>query len=356
MSVINQVLNQLEERGVQLDDARLQVRPVAVAGRRYGSRLIWLLALAVLFALAIFAWRHPSFDMMSAGAQVANNTALLAPVAGGMAKHESSGLAAELTSPASRLSLELSAVPLPGAGRMENGAAGEVAHIPVELPPAPRPASPPTPSSARAEKVAVQTTDAGQPIKRNSPAQLAEVEYRKAGVLMQQGRTDDALAAYQEVLRNDAKHAAARQAIVALLLGKKQVSDAERVLQDGLKINPEQTGFAMMLARLQIERGELDPAIAILENSLAHAGQQADYQAFYAALLQRKNRHQEAVAHYKIALQVAPNNGVWLMGCGISLQMLSRTSEAKTIYQRALDSQTLSPELHAFVQQKLVGL
>lgn len=44
------------------------------------------------------------------------------------------------------------------------------------------------------------------------------------------------------------------------------------------------------------------------------------------------------------------------MGSGISLQALQRNAEAKEAYKRALETQTLRPDLQAYVQQKLKGL
>ena len=193
-------------------------------------------------------------------------------------------------------------------------------------------------------------------MKQVSPAQHAEAEFRKAVALMQQGHIADAIAGYETVLRLDAGHDAARQALVALLLESKRGAYAERVLQDGLKSKPEHTGFAMLLARLQVEHSAVDQAAATLEKSLPYANAQADYQAFYAALLQRQNRHKEAIAYYQVALQLVPDNGIWLMGYGISLQAMQRADDARDAFRRALESKTLNPELQAFVQQKLKGL
>jgi MSHA biogenesis protein MshN len=72
-----------------------------------------------------------------------------------------------------------------------------------------------------------------------------------------------------------------------------------------------------------------------------------------AALLQRLGRHEEAVGHYQVALKLAPNNGLWLMGMGISLQALQRNEEARDAYQRALATNSLNAQLQGFVQQKL---
>ena len=127
-------------------------------------------------------------------------------------------------------------------------------------------------------------------------------------------------------------------------------------MREGLNVKPENVGFTMLLARLQVERGALEEATATLEKSLPFADTRADYRAFLAALLQRQNRNEEAAAQYQVALRYAPGNGVWLMGYGISLQALQRKAEAKDAYRRALDSKTLSPELQSFVQQKLKEL
>jgi MSHA biogenesis protein MshN len=219
-----------------------------------------------------------------------------------------------------------------------------------------RPANAAPQAASPNERAAVQTSGGVSPMKRVSPAQHAEAEFRKAVALMQQGHITDAIAGYEAVLHLDAGHDAARQALVALLLENKRGADAERVLRDGLKNEPEHTGFAMMLARLQVEHGTVEQAVATLEKSLPYADSQADYQAFFAALLQRRNRHKEAVIHYQMALQLAPANGIWLMGYGISLQAVQRADDARDAFRRALESRTLNPELQAFVQQRLKGL
>ena len=193
-------------------------------------------------------------------------------------------------------------------------------------------------------------------MKQVSPEQRADAEFRQAVAAMQQGHIADAIAGYRAVLRLDTGHDEARQALVALLLESKQGAEAERVLQERLNAKPGHTGFAMLLARLQVEHDALEQAVATLEKSLPYADAQADYQAFFAALLQRRNRHKEAISHYQIALQLAPDNGVWLMGYGISLQAVQRNEDARNAFRRALESRTLTPELQAFVRQKIKEL
>ena len=193
-------------------------------------------------------------------------------------------------------------------------------------------------------------------VKPLSVQQQADNEFRRANGLMQQGRTDEALAGYEAALQLDAGHEAARQALVALLLQSNRNADAEHALQDGLKRNIKNSGFAMLLARIQVERDASWSALLVLQKTLPYAERQADYRAFVAALLQRLGRHKEAVMHYQAAVQLSPNSGVWWMGLGISLQALQRNDEARVAFSRALESHTLNADLQAYVKQQLKAL
>ncbi|MDY7547916.1 tetratricopeptide repeat protein [Glaciimonas sp. CA11.2] len=189
--------------------------------------------------------------------------------------------------------------------------------------------------------------------KEVTPQQAIDNHYRKAVTLIDVGQISQAIDMLQQVLQLDPKHAAARQTLVGLLLDTKHQDDAMRKLQEGIAIDPAQTGMAMILARLQVERGNTRTALETLERSLSYALADADYQAFLAALLQREKRHKEAIDHYAIAIRKMPENGLWWMGYGISLQAENRLPEAKDAFTRAKSSSTLSPELRTFVDQKL---
>lgn len=193
-------------------------------------------------------------------------------------------------------------------------------------------------------------------VRELTPAERAENEFRKATLAVQQGRRGDAQAGFEQALQIDARHAAARQALIAVLLDARRDGEALRRAREGLDLDPRQIGFAMILARLQLEKKELGSAIETLERSRPHAADRADYLAFLAALLQRDGRHKEAVEQYVLALQKAPDNGLWWMGMGISLQAEQRKPEALEAFQRARASRNLSPDLLAFVDGRMAQL
>ncbi len=323
MSVINQMLKGLEQRGVTV--ATEQVRPVH-GGRGQPHILLMLLMLIVLLtALAVLLKPEAAVPVVVAELKPA-------PVI----EHP------EPTLPK-----------IPDSEGMDASQEGAVA-IPPRAVSAPHRVLPH--SQLVVQNTPLSFIEVSGPIKHVSVAQQADGLFRKSVALMQQGRASEAMAGFEAALSLDVGLDAARQALVTMLLEGKKVSEAEQLLQDGLKNKPANSGFAMLLARLQVDHGGLDQAISTLEITLPHAAQQPDYQAFYAALLQRKSRHREAAEHYLTALKAQPNKGVWLMGYGISLQALDKSDEAKDAYQHALDSKTLSPELQAFVQQKIKAL
>jgi MSHA biogenesis protein MshN len=190
----------------------------------------------------------------------------------------------------------------------------------------------------------------------STPAERAENEFRKATVLLNQGRVAEAMDGYQLTLQQDSGHAAARQALVGLLLENRRIDEAQQLLQEGLSLNPDRSAYSMLLARIQVERGDLQGAHDLLGRHAGSAGNNADYHAFDAALLQRLGRHKEAVAEYQAALTLAPRAGLWWMGMGISLQADNRGTEALDAFKRAKSTGGLSPDLLAFVDQRMKQL
>ncbi len=185
------------------------------------------------------------------------------------------------------------------------------------------------------------------------PGERAESEYRKAIVAVNQGRIEEAMSSLQGALRLDSLHVAARQLLVRLLLESRQSDDAMRVLQEGLQARPAQIGWAMSLARLQVERGDPAGAWTTLEHSLPAAAASADYQGFSAHVLQRLGRNKEAAEHYRQAALLAPADGRWWLGLGLAYDAEGRTNEAREAFLRARQAGNLGADLLALIEQKL---
>jgi len=193
--------------------------------------------------------------------------------------------------------------------------------------------------------------------KQITPQQSIDNTWRRALADLQDGRVDEAIVGLQRTLQRDPRHQGARETLVRLLLEAQRPDDAMRQLQQSLALDPKQPAQAMMLARLQLDKaGGGAAALDTLKRSLPFAGEHLDYRAFLAGVLQREQRYHEAAEQYQLALQVAPDNSVWWMGLGIALQADNQAAQARTAFERAKGLQTLSPQLQAFVERKLVQL
>jgi MSHA biogenesis protein MshN len=170
---------------------------------------------------------------------------------------------------------------------------------------------------------------------------------------LQEGRANAAELDFREALKLDPAHNSARQALLGLLLDSGRNADAEQLLRKTLEANPRQPRHAMVLARLEVERGEVTGAINTMVGVLPYVQTDPDFHAFLAALLQREGRHREAADYYRTALRGTPGNGDWAMGLGISLRASNQAAEARDAFQRAIDSKQLSPELQEFVERQL---
>jgi MSHA biogenesis protein MshN len=215
-------------------------------------------------------------------------------------------------------------------------------------------------ASAAAEKPAAAHKQKGTPPKASgtgkeeTAAQKAEAAYRRGLASIQEGYVSDAVAALEQALQANPRHDAARQTLVSLLIENRRSDEAMRQLQTGLTLDPRQPALAMLLARLQIEHG--GSGIETLTRTLPYVGSNGEYRAFLAGALQRQQRHREAAQQYQAALQAVPQNGVWWMGLGISLQAEKRNAEALDAFRKARATATLSPELLAFVDNKIQQL
>jgi len=193
-------------------------------------------------------------------------------------------------------------------------------------------------------------------VRVQTPAERAEDAFRIATELLNQGRVAEAIDGYKSILQQDAGHAAARQALVGLLLENRRVDEAQQYLEEGLNLHPERFTYAMLLARIRVERGDLQGAHDLLNKYAVNAAGDAEYHAFDAALLQRLGRHKEAITGYQAALKLAPQAGLWWMGLGISLQADNQGKEALDAFRRAKSEGGLSAALVAFVDQRMKQL
>lgn len=189
---------------------------------------------------------------------------------------------------------------------------------------------------------------------RNPGAQeRSDTEYQGGVALLNQGRPQEALESLREALRIDGANASARVLMANLFIEDKKLDEARALLAEGLAQKPAQPSLALRLARIQVELGDLAGAADTLRNAAPAAANLAEYRGYNAALLQRLARHKDAIREFEAALSLAPGSGVWWMGLGLSLDSDQRPAEARQAFERARATGSLSTELDRFVEHRL---
>jgi len=395
MSLINQVLRDLEKR--HASEPELKSLPPYVRAVPYRAQsAIWLFAVAAIVVLVPIAITYfvyspghaPASDapqMVSKPAPVPAPEAVPVPKPPAAAPVTESPAQAAAFNPVSRLSDELSLVAPLSAPRAKPATPGRsmkpgeaIALSKAGTGPVPQadetqaPAgetlskadAPTKPPAAIAERVSpppsVPLAAARSPpnaidkqMREVMPSERAEIAFRRGVTQLQEGRANAAELEFRDALKQDPSHSGALQALLGLLLESRRNNEAEQLVRKALEINPRQPRHAMVLARLEVERGEVTGAINTMVGALPYVQSDPDFYAFLAALLQREGRHREAADYYRSALRGVPGNGVWMMGLGISLRASNQSAEARDAFQRAIDSQQLSPQLQEFVERQL---
>jgi len=210
-----------------------------------------------------------------------------------------------------------------------------------------------------AESIVTPITESAPPQQNElTPATVerAEAEFRRGAALLQQGRMSEAESRFALAIVLDPAHERARQALAARLVEQRQLEDARRLLQEGLRINPRQQQFAIALARIYIERADYPTALDVLNSGRNDAQPSAEYDAVLGSVLSRMGRDREAVEAYRAALRVAPDNGGSWLGLALSLENLDRRAEAADASRRALASGTLTADVRQYAEQKIRAL
>jgi len=350
VSLINEVLRKLEEgRPEDLARQNLQreIRSLPPL-RQARPRLLYLLIVLVLPIIGVVAAvLHVDgrlLPLLGLNSEVVvvvpPEVPVTVPVAEAVAPDVPVDIQPPLIPDSLRLALDLAVLPSTTAPPPEPSA---------ELPP---PSVPVLPEKPVVPEVVLPTTIEKRPVLA-TPRDRADAEFRRADKALARGHPAEAVEGLKAALRQDPTHVQARQALLRQLLDGRRYPEAITVLQQGLELQPAQTGWAMSLARLQLDQGDVASADRTMLQSQSHGERQADYAGFQGHLKTRLGEHRLAVTHYQRATLLAPAEGRWWLGLGLALAADGQLPEAREALRRALATGTLSAELVAVAEQHL---
>lgn len=359
MSIINQMLRDLDARGADSDEQAAINHQVLSKKRRPGARL-----LVVLFVLLSVGGL--------AGFWVVSNTlnqepsppaAVLAPpksvaqvpaVVPRLAPPAEVVPAVPVDQPAMpQLPVagpEIKPEPVPVEQKQAVMSVAQVVH-PSVAPPQPitqkvRDVSVPaaTPAPVMAEPAVVKK------LVEITPQMEAQQLYDDAQALRRAGKDEAAMSKYRLVLERDSGMRNARIQLARLLQDGGQSDAAFSLLKAGHDQRPDE-GLAIAAGRLLADQGRREEALNWLERG--RDGLRPADHALMGALQSQTMRYEAAVKSYQRALASDPNQGGWLLGLGLAQEAMGRIEDANATYRNALDRGEFKPDVVKFLRQKL---
>jgi MSHA biogenesis protein MshN len=200
------------------------------------------------------------------------------------------------------------------------------------------------------------TTGDMQKTLRNTPGDLARDAYKDGMAQLDAGDATGAERHFRDALQRVPGFDPARVALARMLAQAGRNSDAEAVLAQGTKVGENKPRFARLDANLLVQQGALADAMKALESALPDIHTEPEHYAFMAALAQRSGDNTRAAKLYRQVLEIRPDNGVWWMGLGISLEQLKQPQGALDAYRHAQQSGDLNPDVAQFVNQRVKAL
>jgi MSHA biogenesis protein MshN len=364
MSVVNKMLQDLESRKQQPDTANFQ----PPAKRRHGWWLFGVLPLALMLAVIYWFWpvlwdagepEPPPGPATQTGQTMPVQNPLPAERAGLTAKpqtqpekkHES-GITDTTAQP--------QVIPQqPVADSATAAEAGQVSATRADdsgpdAATAPRPQ--PDDAGQSAPESPVQKTPAFSKSKTTTTAEQRWQQLKaRVSKAMNEGKDAGAISGLEQMLEIQPDNHQVRRNLAALLLKNGAQSRSGLLLEQGVKLYPQELSLLQSLARFYAQNGQTDNALALLKGHNPDVLQHPDYIQLRARLAKQQQDHHQAQQDYALLSRYQPDNIKWRLGLAVSLDQDGQYQAATEVYRWLAGADTPA-EIREFVQQRLTAL
>ncbi|WP_057832752.1 tetratricopeptide repeat protein [Colwellia sp. TT2012] len=142
-----------------------------------------------------------------------------------------------------------------------------------------------------------------------------------------------------------------RKKLAALWFGRQAYQDAVNLLSQGIALNGKDSSLREMQARIYLKQGQARAALNTLKPLADLKDEQ--YQIMLANTAQHAQQHEAGIAAYKMLITMQPTKGRWQMGLAVLYDKNSQFSLASKAYKTALTNHDLSISSEDFVKQRI---
>jgi len=161
---------------------------------------------------------------------------------------------------------------------------------------------------------------------------------------------------FREALAVDSGDSAIWSYLYGALVRASKPAAAEKALQQGLVLAKEPVPLAKLYARMLLDRGDKDAAVVVLKNHRPTPASDTEYDAFLGALLQQRGQYAEAGSIYENLLTAEPNSGSAWVGLAMSHDSLGNRADAVSAFERALRTDSLKTPLARYARRRTAEL
>ena len=154
-----------------------------------------------------------------------------------------------------------------------------------------------------------------------------------------QGRMDEAIHEFQEVIRLNPGFAEAYYSLGHSFAAKGQLDEAIAFYQKALEIRPDYVVAHDSLDSLLLQKGQADQVMIHCQKALELEPDNETAHINLGSALLQKGRVDEAIIHYQKALQIKPDYAEAHINLGFALFQKGNVDEAIVHYQKALEIQ-----------------
>ncbi len=146
----------------------------------------------------------------------------------------------------------------------------------------------------------------------------------------------------------------ARKKLAALWFGRQAYQDAVNLLSQGIALNAKDSSLREMKARIYLKQGQAKAALNTLKPLAKLKDEQ--YQIMLANTAQQAQQNDIAIAAYKVLISMKPDAGRWHLGIAVLYDKTSQFNLASNAYKQALTKSDLSISSETFAKQRLQAI
>ncbi len=176
---------------------------------------------------------------------------------------------------------------------------------------------------------------------------------QKAQLAVEQGDTRNSIKYLTQILTKEPDNINVRKKLAAMQFSQGSYTKAQSLLEDGMGRHPDSADLRLMLARLHVQRKDLQQAHQVLMAHPVNAAVNPDYVSYRASIASQLEDYQAAKEDYVHLINSQPSNGKWWLGLGVSEEKLNNQSAALLAYRQAQQFEQLTPQVQQFVQQRI---